>query len=92
MILCQHLVSVTLILDGLPRQHMAKPVPDDLLYSRVTVQAEAQNVVEIGTADRIEDSQLLGADDRRQRRVTSDCQELGQRLGILAVQHIIQDV
>ena len=55
MVLCQHLVSVTFVFDGLPRQHVAKPVTNNLLYGSIGVQSEAQNEVEIGTADGVED-------------------------------------
>lgn len=54
-ILCQKLIRRAFVLDRLPRQHVAQPVPDNFLHSCIAVQAEAQNVVEVGTTDGIQD-------------------------------------
>jgi len=84
-VLCQLFVHVALLINGALRQCMAQVVPNDLLYGRVGVQAEAQDIVEIRPADGVENAELLRADDSAESRVAADREQLAQRLGVLAV-------
>ena len=83
---------MTLLIDRPPRQYMAQPVADDLLYSGVTVELETQNEVQIRPSYRVQDSEFLCADDSAECRDSSDREQLRQCLGVLAIQHVIQDV
>ena len=84
-ILCQLLIHPALVVDGAMGQCMAQVVPNDLLYGRVGVETEAQDVVQVRPADGVKNAEFLGADNSAEAGVTSDGQQLTERLGVLAV-------
>lgn len=71
---------------------MTQVIPNNFLYGGVGVQAETKNVIQIRPADRIQDTEFLGANYSTEPTVPADRQEFAKSLGILAVQHIVQDM
>jgi len=66
--------------------------PYDLFHRELTVQAKQTHVVQIGPAHRVKNRKFLAGDNRTQSIVSADTQQLSQRLGLFAVQHIIENM
>lgn len=71
---------------------MTQVVPNNFLYGRVGVQAETKNVIQVRPTDRVKNAEFLRANYSTESTVSADRQKFAKSLGILAVQHIIQDM
>lgn len=92
MVLCQLLIHPALVVDGAVGQGVPQVVSNNLLYGRIGVETEAQYIVQVRPADSVEDTEFLCTNDGAEVGVTADGQEFAKCLGVLTVQHIVQDM
>ena len=67
MIGCESLVDGTLVGNGAFGERMAQIVLNDLLYGHIRIETKAEDVVQVGSADRIQDRKFLCTNHSRTR-------------------------
>ena len=91
MIGCQLFIYRTLIGDGAFGESVSQVVLDDLLYGHLRIKTETQDIVQVGSADGVQDTEFLGTNHSTTCQVSTYREQLTKGFGVLSIQHVIKD-